>query len=226
MNKNYYQILGALFIAMSFTACGKSVQSSNVGGLNSNLSGNNLYNNYNGSAGCVPITSAIPFSGSNVYFDTANVIGGNLPNGYQGPGTSSQLVIGSSGVALNQNYNNTGYNTGLGSGMMQLNGSSPDGTIQMTVTQANGTKTASVQGSLQLSQYMISMIMAKYAQQQYNNQPVYNGQYPQQQPYNQSMTNVCVSAIAINLGHYNTSLYGGNVFLYLNNQNSGVVVTF
>jgi hypothetical protein len=37
---------------------------------------------------------------------------------------------------------------------------------------------------------------------------------------------LCVSAIAMNVGHYNNTLYGGYVYLYLNNTQHGYVLYF
>ena len=37
---------------------------------------------------------------------------------------------------------------------------------------------------------------------------------------------LCVSGIAINAGHYHETIYGGNVFLYLNNSQHGYILFF
>jgi hypothetical protein len=37
---------------------------------------------------------------------------------------------------------------------------------------------------------------------------------------------VCVSGISMNVGHYYNTIYGGNVYLYLNNTQHGYVLYF
>jgi hypothetical protein len=83
-------------------------------------------------------------------------------------------------------------------------------------------QTASVTGFLQLNPATVQDIafkfsggMGGYTQPGYFPQPG----YPQQQQ-------LCVSGIAMNLGHYYNYIYGGAVYLYLNGTNHGYVVPF
>jgi hypothetical protein len=94
------------------------------------------------------------------------------------------------------------------------------------------TKTVNVQGTLQLSYLVIQDIMARFAGNGgvptvQNGYPNYYGQqggnfwFPQ--PGQQQ---VCASGIAMNVGHYHTTVYGGQVYLYLNGTDHGYILYF
>lgn len=40
---------------------------------------------------------------------------------------------------------------------------------------------------------------------------------------NAGLPNICISGIALNIGRYNTRLYGGQIYLYLNGSSHGYV---
>jgi hypothetical protein len=111
---------------------------------------------------------------------------------------SANVVSGQAPVAAPGGYGTNPY----GQGQITMSGSGSDGwmTIQAQMITATGANAA---GQLQLSQLVIQQIMY---QMSYGN-PYGYGQ-PQQVP--------CAQIVAINLGHYNTTLYGGRVQIMIN----------
>jgi hypothetical protein len=227
--------------------CGKSNNdaAATSGSVPAYYNGSGYYNGYAiGSAGCIPLTGqAIPFTISQMYFDSANLVAGRMPRTGQVVG---QVMV--AGGYAPQGYGSTFYRQGV------------DGTLQISVNQTNlgaysgspytgypysqqYSQTAGLRdgtGVLQINpqtlqdiQYQFSgggyygsawggqpatQYGASYPTQYYPNQfPQFTGQYQSQ---------ICVSGIAIEMGHYNQTLYGGNVYLYLNGSDHGYVIPF
>lgn len=109
---------------------------------------------------------------------------------------SANVIAGQGAMAPQGGYNTNPY----GAGQITMSGSGSDGwmTIQaqmISATSANGA------GQLQLSQLVIQQIAY---QMQFSGMPY--GQVP------------CASVVSINVGHYNTTLYGGFVQILINNS--------
>ncbi len=134
---------------------------------------------------------------------------GNIPGGYPGAGGALQSgcasiqgpisfqgafyidsanVLAGAGAALPPT---TGYNNPQGYGQISMQGSGSDGwmTINATMT---GATSANAVGQVQLSPMVVQQIMM---QSQMMGLPY--GQAP------------CAMVVGINIGHYNTKLYGG-----------------
>jgi hypothetical protein len=220
----------ALGAAATFTGCGKS--GSGVGGSGGGVGGNG---GWGGNGSCVPISSPIGFQGNNIYFDSANIIGGWIPQTTQQIGQMTVGGGGGSGPYQRQAVDGTItmniYNTQQGQYPQQqpyqgfptgtYNGSYPSGPTQL----------ANAQGTIYISQRTQADIQWRFGGGQYSGgytQPYFPSpyqQYPTQQQYpQQNYQQVCVSGIAMNLGHYNNYLYGGRVYLYLNNTTPGYIL--
>lgn len=215
--------------AATLTGCGKSGSSNSTGTLPPGGGPGGPIQ----TGACVPISGAIGFQGSNIYFDSANIIGGLIPNSQTQVG---QMGVGSGGgsgpyqrqamdgtITMNVYNSQTQYPG-------QYPGQNPQYPNQYPTQQPQGpSQVANVSGTLYLSQATQADIMYRFGGQGQYPQPYptypgqYPGQYPNQYPQQQQ---VCVSGIAMNLGHYNTYLYGGAVYLYINGTNRGYVVPF
>ena len=166
------------------------------------------YGLYNGScvlvgattatSGCIAITQSIPFFGSNLQLDAGSGIrGGVIPS----VGTYGSLAVGSTA-------------TSGGTGFTAIAGSS--GTFQLYVQSYTGSTsgTVAISGSLTIGSYYQQEIQSLLATSGYG-ASTYG-------------TSPCISGIAIQ-GHLYTNGsygYGGDVYLYLNGTQHGVVLTF
>lgn len=176
---------------------------------------------------CVPITAQIPFTGTNVYFDSASVRGGMVPYSYQQ--NSGTVVLG-----------------GGAAGPFQRQG--VDGTIAMNITPNQpapvagaypgmqpmmGPMTANVSGVLTISaatQQEIQYYYGGYGQQYGGYPGYYGGGYPMPgQPIAPQpapvVPQLCASGLSFDLGHYQTTLFG-KVYLYLNNSQQIIPLQF
>jgi hypothetical protein len=191
--------------------------------------------------GCVPITAQIPFTATNIYFDWANIVGGTIPQSGQSVG---QIVVG--GSPTGGQYQRSGVDGTISMNIMpsqQVAGSPyptyPTGTYPIPGQYSTGygagynSKLANAQGFVQISAQTQQDIMYRVQMGQIQI-PGYTGGYgypsggygyPYPQPGTQQ-TQICVSQIAINVGHYYSTIYGGNVYLYLNGTQHGYVLYF
>ncbi len=162
-----------------------------------------------GLGGCVPINSVIGFSGTNASFTPMSIRAGEIPR--------------------SQTYGQMGIGGAVAGGPYQRSGT--DGTISMTIQPVGqgtiGTQpvnnyngAANVNGQLQLSSAVQQDIYWRFGGQMPGT--TIPGQIP-----GQTITNTaCVSGIAMDLGIYQTMLYGGYVYLYMNNTKNGYVLYF
>lgn len=190
-------VLVALFslIALALTGCGKS--NNNNGGVNNpgvyNPYGQGGVGGVGGALGgqCAPISGPIPFQGSMI-IDSASV--------YAGQG------VGGGAIQQNPYQQQTPY----GQGTITMNGTGPYGAVAIQAQMIGGNQ-ANASGQLQLSPTFYASIMQKlsYGQGGYGQggygQPGY-AQIP------------CAQVVSINIGHYNTHLYGGYILLSINGQ--------
>jgi hypothetical protein len=205
--KKLSPILGTLAIASTLlvAGCGKSNTSSSS------------YNPIPGTIGtgslgrCVPINSSqIPFTASNIYFSSVNIRAGIIP----GSGTIGQVLVG--GSATGGPYQRSGVD-----GVLSMS-ISPIASVYPTTTPISGVNTgptvASASGFISISVATQRDIVYKFS-----NLSGYN-------PYATGSTTVtnypCVSGIAIDVGHYYNTIYGGNAYLYLNNSQHGYSLYF
>ncbi len=194
-----------------------------------------------GSGGCIPITQAvqtgIPVVMQNIYMDSANIVGGMIPNSSQqvgaigfGGGNAYGMYqrtspYGTIRLDLNQigAYNGMPYSGYPSQSMWNQSGSYAWGnTGQYPYGYNNynqGNQMVSGQGIITVSSTAMQAILYKVMSGEI--QINVNPQVVMQQPQA-----VCVSAVAINVGHYNNLIYGGNVYLYLNGTSRGYILQF
>lgn len=205
--KKFGPILGTLAMASALlvAGCGKSNTSSSSmnpipGTIGTGLTGR-----------CVPINSSqIPFTASNIYFSSVNIRAGMIP----GSGTIGQVLVG--GAAAGGPYQRSGVD-----GILSMS-ITPIAAVYPTTTPVSGANTgptvASAAGFVSISVATQRDIVYKFG-----NLSGYN-------PYTTGATPVanypCVSGIAIDVGHYYNTIYGGNVYLYLNNSQHGYALYF
>ena len=180
---------------------------------------------------CAPINGRIGFTGNGIYVSYANIRGGQLPGGGQ---QSGQILLGGpggQGAYTVQTYEGT--NVSMSVDPIQSPMPPVGGPYQVTYPQNTPANIvvpgqASVNGSITLSQLTQNDIMSRMGG--YQNQP-YPQQYPQpygqpygqpynNQPYNQpysGQSNLCITGMGMDIGHYGTRLYGGKFYLYFNN---------
>lgn len=178
--------------------------------------------------GCLPLTAQIPFTATNIQFDSFVIIGGQIPPPY---GTGQAIgTIALGGAVTAGAYQGTG----------------PDGTLSMTITPlapavapgtypyppygtfpgstgalANGTGVVTIAAATQ--QDIIFQTTGMLGGNPYNPLPgVYPYPYaPGTAPVTPTAATTCVSGIAIQGGHKDYYIYGTSVFLYLNNTQHG-----
>jgi len=190
-------------------------------------------------AGCAPITSPVGFTASNIYFSWSSVIGGILPNNGQSVG---QVIVG--GAAAGGPYQRSGVDGSISMNITPMNTAQPTyGTSYSTgYYGGTATQTANATGIVTISPQVQQQIMMAYGGTSGSYYPTYGTSYPTSYPSTYPSTypgtmpmtqmptmggqQVCVSGIAFNLGHYGTTLYGGNVFLYLNGTQRGYALYF
>lgn len=197
--------------------------------------------------GCVPISAQIPFTATNIYFDWANIVGGSIPQSGQSVG---QVMVGGSPtggqyyrsgvdgtISMNivqsqQGFGGTPYPT-YPQGAYPVPSQYPSYNTGYNNKLANATGFLQISGQtqqdimykVQLGQIQIPGFSGGYGQypMQYPNQ--YPGQFPGQYPGAQQ-NQICVSQIAFNVGHYYNTIYGGNVYIYLNGTQHGYILYF
>lgn len=269
-------------IPLALIGCGKSnTNPSTAPALPTSAAQNGMYPGMGNFAGtCIPITQPIPFTGSGVYFDWANIVGGRVPYSYQqvgqmmvgGTPTQGQYTRQGSDGTISMNISQGGAYPGQTPYQGYPGGTMPipqNGYIQ-GAGYANQNwmsnpyqqqSQSNVQGTIVLSQLVQQDIMYRIqmgqipltgipgmnggmngAMNYYGPQMPFNGtgfagqnQFMPlngQMPYGynqQAMPNgqqICVSGIAVNVGHYYNTVYGGNVYLYLNGTNNGYILYF
>lgn len=186
-------IVFAAFLAFAMSGCGKS---------NNNAAAPLPPGGYPGGYPQNNIPGGYPGAGAPLQSGCTNIQG---PISFQG-----SMVIDSANVYAGVGVTapaptGYGYQQPQGYGQISMQGSGSDGwmTIQATMT---GATTANAVGQIQLSQMVVQQIMM---QSQMMGLPY--GQAP------------CAMVVGINIGHYNTTLYGGGfgggraVRLMLNN---------
>ncbi len=200
-------LMVALVAAFAMSGCGK--KNNNPGGVP--LPGQPGYpqypqGNFPGGVGgqCAPISGPIPFSGA-FYVNSASIV-------------SSQT-----GAVPIQPMPTNQYNPYGQQGMLQLSGSGSDAWMTLQV-QMMSTNQGSGGGQMQLSSLFVQSLMYKIQTGQIPmaGMPGMTGM-PGMNPYNpyQPQMNpaaICASIVKIDLGHYATTLYGGQVQIMLNNS--------
>ncbi len=151
---------------------------------------------------CAPVTGPIPFSGT-FYVNSASIVSG------QG------------GVIQQPQQFPNQYNPyGGQQGMLQLSGSGSDAWMTMQIQMA-GMNQGTGGGQMQLSSSYVQTLMYKIQSGQIPIPGISGQQYNPYNPYQQPQFNmgaICASIVSINIGHYATSLYGGQVNIMLNNS--------
>jgi hypothetical protein len=230
-------------IGALMTGCGSSNNSPGI-------PGNNPLYGPNGTpiAGCVPVSSQIPFTANNMYFDWANIVAGAIP----GSQSIGQVLVG--GAATGGPYQRSGVDGTISMNIIPVGQTTttpypgyPSGTFPSPYTMPTTglqSQMANASGFLQISPATQQDIMNQVAM----NPSAYGVSYPYgtgypntgypytNYPYTQpgmipqpgypQQTQVCVSAIAMNVGHYYNTIYGGNVYIYLNGTQHGYVLYF
>lgn len=215
----------ALAGTLVLTGCGSDPKT-RTGGIGGGLN-----------SGCIPITAQIPFRGTGIQFDFANIVGGRIPivpgaySQYAGQ-TKGQMAVG--GAPVGGPYQRSGVD---GTISMAINQSGQAGQPAGAFPPTNGYPTgtygaASVTGFVQISSMTQNDIRN---QVQMGNIPIgtgtnYNpstpGTFPQPGAPGTYAGNICVSGIAVDLGHHYNTIYGGHVYLYLNNTTHGYALYF
>lgn len=202
-------VSAALMSILILSGCGKKSSTDSVAGAPG--AGTPGYGIPGVPGGCVPINQQIPITGNGIYFDWANIFGGQIPNRQP----IGQVVVGGSPVG--GQFQRSGVD-----GMIALN-IMPDNSGQSGF---NGGQygqgfqsTAAVTGMLQISPATQQDIMYKVQSGQI---PIGNGGF--NGGFNPGQ--ICVSGIAFDLGHYYYTIYGGHVYLYLNGTQHGYVLYF
>ena len=246
-NKRIAVVLAAALSALALGGCGSSQSPAPAPGI-AGVAGGQY-----GVGSCVPITGAIPFTGTGIAMNWNTIAGGTVP----GSQAYGQMYVG--GAAVAGQY---GRNDGEGTISLSL---SPTAGVAPGYGQQGGTSPipANMTGTLQLSPVTIQTIQAMvasgqipvantgtgyapgYGMPQYG-QPNYGvpGYMPQYgAPYGAvgAPGQVCVSGIAMmlnystntdptDLGPYQQvlsgSFPGAGVYLYLNNSQHGYQLQF
>ncbi len=177
---------------------------------------------------CVPINAQISFTATNIYFSSVNIEGGNVPGMTQPYG---QVMIG--GSPTGGPYQRTGVDGTVSINITPVQSAAvpPVPTIGYTGNYGNQSALqapalANATGFVAISPQTQADIMYQYGgaatQYGYGNQ----GYLPQPTlPVNPAQQ-VCISGIALDLGHYYNTIYGGHVYLYMNNSQSGYKLFF
>jgi hypothetical protein len=184
----------ALLAVVLLTACGSdnanTVTNPNPGGF--------------GLGGCVPINTQIGFNGANNEFSYTTIKAGTIPATTFGfGGTHGTLTVG--GGAAGGPYQRSGVDGSINLNVIPLSGA--PGTT--------GSQLVSTNGVLSISALTQSDIMYHFTG---SSTGFPNGGFPNPGTgtgFPQNGQNICVSGIAIDLGHYGYTLYGGNVYLYI-----------
>ena len=200
-----------------------------------------------GTGACIPLGQPIPFVATNMYMDYANIVGGNVP--YTGASGGTIVTGGSiaAGPYSSQNTSQVSISMNLATpiastavpytGYPNQSMYGQTGNYQWNQSTGNypygyngynqGSNRVSATGVINLSQTVIQAIQAQ----------VYSGRipltgtqtgfpssnYPYGTPATAGTANICVSAVALNIGHFNNILYSGQIYLYLNGTSHGYV---
>jgi hypothetical protein len=194
-------VIGALFAIIMLSACGAANQNSNGSGApNGNVGGvnNSIYNG--GAGGCVPLQAGIqiPFTMNGAQTNSVRIFAGLIPQSApeMNPGQHGQMIIGSNGQMSG------------GQGTIGLTGANAYG-VQIQIN-AQQTSQSTLNGS--------GVIMIGQAQiQAWQYRAASSGLNP---------NSLCVSGIALDLAVQTTRLYGGRVYVYLNNSATGFYAEF
>lgn len=197
---------------------------------------------------CVPITSPIAFTGTGISFDWANILGGSIPaDPYAGrnqPITAGTITIAAATTTPTGGpFQRSGVDGTISMNITQ-NTTVPVPTPYPTMPntypgypyypggyQANqfGAAPASATGFVAISQMaqqdivytMSGSSSGTTAFPGLNYYPGYNTL-----PTTTTGTIPCVSGMAIDVGHYYNTIYGGYVYLYMNNTQHGYKLYF
>lgn len=227
-------------LAGVMSACGSSSGSSapgiaGIGGVGGTASN---------TGGCVPLTTTMSFSATNAYIDSANIYA--VPSGTTGgigtTGTMTTYVSAGGAVAttlgngvysntwnsavsdayvsMTVNNYNTGYSTTVPSGYgytiptPTIGTGYPYGAVGSSAYE-------SLTGSLQFTSLRWETLIYEF-QSEYGYGGVgTTGTIPTVGAT--TIPNVCISGVALSVGHYNNLLYGGNILLFLNNNPSSYI---
>ncbi|MBC7690789.1 MAG: hypothetical protein H7222_03400 [Methylotenera sp.] len=214
--------LAAALSAISLSGCGKDSTPAPVAPIGAYGANGQLI----GGGGCIPIQQQIPFQAQGIYFDSANIQGGRIPSGQQ----AGSIVVG--GPVVAGQYGRSGANGTIAMDIaMQGQGYQSQAGWSYYKGPVNG------QGFVQISplalQELQQMVATGYLQvpgatptSGYTPNPAYPQPGNPQPGYPQAGSNLCVSSIAINVGHSNQTIFGGVVYLYLNNSNVAYPMQF
>ena len=220
--------------ALLVSACGSAPSATPPGVVGPTAVNTNLSGMYPG--GCVPVTQPIGFTATNAYFDANTVLAGNIPQVYDSPDPIKATGMYSPYGPIGVPNGTVGISPG-GAGGLYHTDNTPlamtDGQVSMNIT-SMGAPTqinipATMTGSITISQAKQQAILSSFGLNanysnyypSYGNSFGYNGVPGMPQP---GMPNqqVCVTSVAVSLTHNMYDLYGGRVYLFLNNQQHGI----
>jgi hypothetical protein len=222
----------ALFAAVILSGCGSG---NNTEGAIGAAGGYQWNNGVVVGQGCVPVNQPISFQINGAYVDSANILGGQLPYAgsvgqtvgvggaaamqggqYFGQSAYGQVVLNTiyngayNGAYPYQNY--PGYNSGSYYGYGQYTGMNSN--------------VVNLQGSVIASPAMVNQMWAGGSFSPYGGYSSTGGLFTIPGAGGVIGQGPCVSNVAVNIGHWNNQLYGGQVFLYMNNSYNGYVLQF
>jgi len=209
--KTWKQVFGAAFISLSLSACGMN----NMNPMMMNGLGTGFGNGFNTAGtmvnGCVPVQAgALSFSIQGASMNNSLIVAGNLPSNSPQPGQYGNVSMGGAG--------NAGF--GAGGGSIQYSPRTGlNGSLQLFASGANSGQ-ANVSGMIQLSQTVISQVLA------YASTYGGNGAFNPSNPYQNSLQSICVSSIGLRVVHqtffngFGTGMgqiFQAQIYLTLNN---------
>lgn len=196
-----------------------------LGGCGKSNSGSGTIGSYPGAigsgiGGCVPINAPqIPFTANNIYFSSVNIRAGMIP----GSGAVGQVIVG--GAAVGGPYQRSGVDGVISMSITPTSSMYPTTYPSISAYPTTGTNTgptiASASGFVTISTITQQDILYKF-----NGTSGYNTYLPGVVPQTMATNYPCVSGIAIDVGHYYNTIYGGRVYLYLNNSQHGYALYF
>jgi hypothetical protein len=191
-------VITAIGLSFLNTGCGSSSNTTST--LSGTASTTGLT-----STGCAPITGIIGFSATNAYVDSANI--------YAVSGKTGSITVGTASAA-GGSWGNT-WNTSVS-----------DAYVYMTPANTVATTSSYYYGSAGAYPYSVGSFSPYYSSYySSSNYMTLSGTIQLtsarlavvESELGSANTGVCVESIAIAVGHYNTELYGGWIYLYLNN---------
>jgi hypothetical protein len=224
-------------LAGIMSACGSSSGSSvagiaGIGGVGGTASN---------SGGCVALTTTMSFSATNAYIDSANIYA--VPSGTASTAGTMETYVSAGGAVStttgNGVYSNTwnsnvsdayvsmtvaNYNTGYSTGGYGY-GTIPSPTIGTGYPYGSSGTSAyeSLTGSLQFTATRWENLIYEFQSQYGYGGTGYTGVGTIPTVGSNTIPNVCVSGVAMSVGHYNNLLYGGAILLFLNNNPSSYI---